>query len=113
MPQARTAAAPALCARPHSAPPSGVPLVAPLLEVRMRNRLLEALPKDVTAGLQRHFERVTLPRGKVLHHPGDTIVHLHFPLNCLVSITVTMQEGKIAEAGAVGNREVVGINAFM
>jgi CRP-like cAMP-binding protein len=79
----------------------------------MRNRLLDALPQDVTDGLQSRFERVTLPRGKVLHRPGDTILHLYFPLNCLVSITVTMKGGKIAEAGAVGNREVVGINAFM
>jgi CRP-like cAMP-binding protein len=79
----------------------------------MRNRLLDALPQDVTDGLQRYFERVTLARGKVLHRPGDTILHLYFPLNCLVSITVTMKEGKTAEAGAVGNREVVGVNAFM
>ncbi|HWI36446.1 MAG TPA: Crp/Fnr family transcriptional regulator [Burkholderiales bacterium] len=79
----------------------------------MRNRLLDALPEDVTGGLQRYFQRVTLPRGKVLHSPGDTILHLHFPLNCLVSITVTMKAGKIVEAGAVGNREVVGVNAFM
>ena len=79
----------------------------------MRNLLLDALPKDVTDRLQRSFERVTLPRGKVLHHPGDTILHLYFPFNCLVSITVTMREGKTAEAGAAGNREVVGVNAFM
>lgn len=79
----------------------------------MRNRLIDALPQDVIDGFQRHFERVTLPRGKVLHHPGDTILHLYFPLNCLVSITVTMREGKTAEAGAAGNREVVGVNAFM
>ena len=79
----------------------------------MRNRLLDALPQDVTDDLQRYFERVTLPRSKVLHHPGDTILHLYFPLNCLVSITITMAEGKTAEAGAVGNREVVGVNAFM
>ena len=79
----------------------------------MRNRLLDALPQDVTDGLQRYFERVTLARSQVLHHPGDTIRHLYFPLNCLVSITVTMREGKTAEAGAVGNREVVGVNAFM
>ena len=79
----------------------------------MPNRLLDALPQDVTDGLQRYFERVTLQRGQVLHRPGDTILHLYFPLNCLVSITVTMTEGKTAEAGAVGNREVVGVNAFM
>jgi CRP-like cAMP-binding protein len=79
----------------------------------MRNRLIDALPRDVTDGLERYFERVTLARGQVLHHPGDTIRHLHFPLTCLVSITVTMKEGKTAEAGAAGNREVVGVNAFM
>ena len=79
----------------------------------MRNRLVDALPEDVTDGFQRYFERVTLQRGKVLHSPGDTILHLYFPLNCLVSITVTMSEGKTAEAGAAGNREVVGVNAFM
>lgn len=79
----------------------------------MRNRLLDALPQDVTAGLQSDFERVSLERGKVLHHPGETIRHLYFPLSCLVSITVTMREGKTAEAGAAGNREVVGVNAFM
>src|SRR5688572_3888760 len=79
----------------------------------MRNRLLDALPQDVTHGFQRYFERVSLERGKVLHHPGDTIRHLYFPLNCLVSITVTMSEGKTAETGVVGNREVVGVNAFM
>ena len=79
----------------------------------MHNRLLDALPQDVRDGLKPHFERVSLPRGKILHHPGDTIEHLYFPLNCLVSITVTMREGKTAEAGAVGNREVVGVNAFM
>ena len=41
----------------------------------MRNRLLDALPKDVTDGLKSDFERVTLARSKVLHHPGDTIHH--------------------------------------
>jgi CRP-like cAMP-binding protein len=79
----------------------------------MHNRLIEALPRDVTLGLQSKFEHVSLERGTILHHPGDTIRHLYFPLNCLVSITVTMHGGKIAEAGAVGNREVVGVNAFM
>lgn len=79
----------------------------------MRNRLLDALPQDVSSGLQSHFERIALERGKILHHPGDTIRHVYFPLNCLVSITVTMREGKTAEAGAAGNREVVGVNAFM
>jgi CRP-like cAMP-binding protein len=79
----------------------------------MQNRLLDALPRDVTKALEKDFEQVSLKRGEVLHRPGDRIRHLYFPLDCLVSITVTTPEGKTAEAGAVGNREVVGINAFM
>src|SRR5438105_5201198 len=79
----------------------------------MPNHLLEALPNEMQELLERRSERVSLRRGNVLHHPGQTIRHLYFPLTCLVSVTVTMKEGTIAEAGAVGNREMVGINAFM
>jgi CRP-like cAMP-binding protein len=31
----------------------------------------------------------------------------------MISITVTMRQGKTAETGVIGNREVAGINAFM
>lgn len=79
----------------------------------MQNKLLEALPRDVYQQLQDKFERVSLQRGEVLHRPGERIRHLYFPLTCLVSITVTMRAGRTAEAGAVGSREVVGVNAFM
>ncbi|HEX4606615.1 MAG TPA: Crp/Fnr family transcriptional regulator, partial [Urbifossiella sp.] len=34
-------------------------------------------------------------------------------LDCLISVTVTMDEGRTVEAGAVGSREMVGVNAFM
>jgi CRP-like cAMP-binding protein len=79
----------------------------------MRNKLLEALPRDVYQQLQDNFEHVSLPRGEVLHRAGERIRHLYFPLTCLVSITVTMRAGRTAEAGVVGSREVVGVNAFM
>jgi CRP-like cAMP-binding protein len=59
------------------------------------------------------MEIVRLERNQVLHRPGEEIVALYFPIDCLISITVTSCEGKTAEAGAVGRREVVGINAFM
>ena len=35
-----------------------------------------------------------------------------FPLDCLISVTVTMLDGRTAETGVVGSREVVGINAM-
>lgn len=31
----------------------------------------------------------------------------------MISITITCEDGKTVETGAIGNREVVGINAFM
>ena len=81
--------------------------------MQKHNRLIDALPADVYEGLANAFELVPLTLGTVLHRPGDVIRHLYFPLDCMISITITMSEGKTVEAGAVGNREVVGINAFM
>jgi len=77
------------------------------------NRLLDALPGDVFARLQRQCETLALPRGHVLHKAGEVIRDLYFPIDCTISIIVTMRTGKTAETGVIGNREVAGINAFM
>jgi CRP-like cAMP-binding protein len=77
------------------------------------NLLLKALPADVIERVAPDLKSLSLARGKVLHRPGETIHDLYFPLTCLISVTVTMGEGKTAETGVIGNREVVGINAFM
>ena len=81
--------------------------------MRKENLLLKALPVDVFHRIEPELKRLSLPRAKVLHHPGETIRTLYFPLDCVISVTVTMTSGQTAEAGVVGNREVVGINAFM
>jgi len=54
-----------------------------------------------------------LKHGEIIHRPGQTIRHLYFPVDCLISVTVTMSGGHTAEAGIVGSREMVGVNAFM
>lgn len=77
------------------------------------NRLLNFLCSEVYEKLAPSLKRVSLERGKILHHPGDTIEDLYFPIDCLISITITMSDGTTAETGVVGNREVVGVNAFM
>ncbi len=80
---------------------------------RPDNRLLRGLPDDAFAKIAPHLEHMSLARGLVLHRPGDEIINLYFPLDCLISVTVTMRDGRTAETGVVGRREVVGINAFM
>ncbi len=78
-----------------------------------KNLLLVALPGEVRERLAKHWRRVDLKHGEVLHRPGQDIDHIYFPLDCLISITVTMNEARTAEAGIVGSREMAGLNAFM
>ena len=78
-----------------------------------RNKLLDRLPADVLTRLEPHLEVVTLETHKIVHRPGEKIEFLYFPLTCMISITVTMTDGRTVEAGAAGSRDVVGINAFM
>jgi CRP-like cAMP-binding protein len=79
----------------------------------VRNHLLDALPRGLYRDLERRFESLSFKRGQVLHEAGATIRHLYFPLTCLISITVTTRDGETAETGVIGNREMVGVNAFM
>jgi CRP-like cAMP-binding protein len=83
------------------------------LDPRKANRLLGALPRDTYDRIEPHLERVALENAVVLHKPGEEIQDLYFPLDCLISITLTMRDGRIIETGVVGSREMVGINAFM
>jgi len=83
------------------------------LEHRPANYLLSALPREPFERLAPHLERHTLQHGAILHKPGEAITDLYFPLDCLISMIVTMRDGRTVETGVVGRHEVVGINAFM
>jgi len=77
------------------------------------NCLLDALSPELYEKLAPNLKRVWLKQGNILHHPGETIEDLYFPIDCALSITITMRDGSTAEAGLVGRREVLGINAIM
>src|SRR5215207_4098458 len=78
-----------------------------------QNLLLAALPRESRDRLARHTQTVDLAHGQILHRPNQSIDTVYFPLDCLISITVTMAEGRTVEAGAVGSREMVGLCALM
>jgi len=78
-----------------------------------RNVLLAHLPREVQQRIEPDLKLVSLSNGQVVHKPGEDIRHLFFPVNCMISVTVKMTNGGTVEAGAIGRREVVGINAFM
>lgn len=77
------------------------------------NQILTSLSADVLSRLAPHLARVTLAQGEVLYRPNETLSDLYFPLDCLISVTITMQNGTTAEVGLVGKREVLGIDAFL
>jgi len=77
------------------------------------NRLLAVLSPELYKKLAPNLKQVSLEQGTILHHPGETIETLYFPIDCLLSITIMMNDGSTAQVGLVGNREVIGVNALM
>jgi hypothetical protein len=53
------------------------------------NLLLAALPLEVYQHLEKNMAQVSLPANNILHYPGETIEHVYFPINCLISVTIT------------------------
>ena len=77
------------------------------------NRLLATLNGEIQDKLAPNLKLVSLELGTMLHDAGDTIEDVYFPIDCLLSITISMSDGATAEVGMVGNREMLGVNSFM
>ena len=77
------------------------------------NNLLAQLPHDEFHRIEPFLELVPLPLGKVLYESGDTLRHIYFPLDCIVSLLYVMQSGSSAEISVVGNEGIVGVALFM
>lgn len=77
------------------------------------NHLLASLPPDVYEKLAPHLKQVSLKQGQMLQEPGEMIQEIYFPIDCLLSITITMSDGAIVETGIIGCREMLGLNAFL
>jgi len=77
------------------------------------NHLLAALPRDVQARLFPDLELVAMPLGQVLYESGDTLRHVYFPTDCIVSLLYVMESGASAEISIVGNEGLLGISLFM
>ncbi|SDH75700.1 Crp/Fnr family transcriptional regulator [Nitrosomonas sp. Nm132] len=78
-----------------------------------QNHLLAALSAEMQRRLFPHLELVSLPLGKVLYESGDTLRHVYFPTNAIVSLLYVMESGASAEISVVGNDGLIGIALFM
>ena len=77
------------------------------------NHLLAALPAEVQQRLLPFLERVPMPLGMVLYESGDTMHHVYFPTDCIVSLLYVMEDGASAEISVVGNEGLIGVALFM
>ena len=77
------------------------------------NDLLAALPPEVQGRLFPHLELIPLPLGEVLYESGDTLRHVYFPVDAIVSLLYVMESGASAEISVVGNEGLIGVALFM
>ena len=78
-----------------------------------QNHLLAALPTDAMERITPFLELTELPLGKVLYESGDTLRHVYFPTDAIVSLLYVMANGASAEIAVVGNEGIVGVALFM
>jgi CRP-like cAMP-binding protein len=72
------------------------------------NRLLAHLPGEELELLRPSMEQVQLAHGDRIIEPHVPIKDIHFPLNCLLSMVTTMQDGSTVESGSIGREGMAG-----
>jgi CRP-like cAMP-binding protein len=71
------------------------------------------LPAEVRNRLLPHLEPIPLLLGKVLYESGDSMRHVYFPTDSIVSLMYMMENGASGEISMVGNEGLIGISLFM
>jgi len=78
-----------------------------------QNHILDALPPAERERLFPHLTLVALPLGAVLYESGDTLRHIYFPTDSIVSLLYVLADGASAEISVVGNDGAIGVALFM
>lgn len=78
-----------------------------------QNDLLAALPMDEYQRLAPDLEKVDLVLGDSLVESGQTMQHVYFPTDSIVSLLCVMEDGDSTEIAVVGAEGIVGISLFM
>ncbi|KQN78782.1 Crp/Fnr family transcriptional regulator [Duganella sp. Leaf61] len=72
------------------------------------NRLLSSLPEEEQGQLARLGEIIKVEVGDVLYEPGQTVRHVYFPLDCLLSLLAVAEGRMTLEVGSVGREGMIG-----
>ena len=74
-----------------------------------KNRLLAALPQDVSQKLLPHLQLVALPQEQIIYVSGENYKHAYFPLNSMISSVLILEDGSTTEIGTIGNEGMIGL----
>ncbi|WP_424630714.1 Crp/Fnr family transcriptional regulator [Bradyrhizobium sp. SYSU BS000235] len=80
-----------------------------MMEHKLGNRLLAALPPAEFDLLAPHFRKVTLERGSILVRSGDRVEQIYFPRSGAISFMQDMPDGQTVATAMMGNEGAVGI----
>jgi CRP-like cAMP-binding protein len=78
-----------------------------------QNQILAALPAAERQRLFPHLKLVELPLANVLYESGDTLRHIYFPTDSIVSLLYVLADGASAEIAVVGKEGAIGVALFM
>lgn len=78
-----------------------------------QNHILEAFPAEERERIFPHLTLVPLPLGHVIYESGDTLRHIYFPTDSIISLLYVLDDGASAEIAVVGNEGAVGVALFM
>jgi CRP-like cAMP-binding protein len=85
----------------------------PTNQTPLCNDLLAALSATTRARIFPHLHLVPMALGQVLYESGDTLKHVYFPTNSIISLLYVMENGSSAEISVVGKEGLIGIALFM
>jgi CRP-like cAMP-binding protein len=74
-----------------------------------QNQLLGRLPQESREQLLSRLTRTTISAGGVLCEPQQPLEQVHFPLSCVFSSLVVMEDGSAVEGSTTGNEGMVGV----
>ena len=79
----------------------------------MQNQLLSRFPAEALARWQPSLHTLHLDAGAVLHTAGSLTTHVYFPLDCVVSISLTDRDDKSLSVCLVGRDGLVGLHIIL
>lgn len=85
----------------------------PLKRPSIKNMILAALPHKEYRQLLPDLEAIALPLDVILYRSGETIEHVYFPSDGIISLVTKMRDGTTIEVGLIGSDGMAGIPVLL